>query len=222
MTTSEPNTILEINDAHSDNFLIVIPKLPTAQYLGSVFTGWMNPTPDTPGSSATSGSPGPDCDAVEQTHLRRENNLDFTNFRLYISEVTMPSVNITTYELGTQFATLSRASKIGFGELTTTMMVSENFLNYNIILFWLYALHNPHEYNKISGRQMIDTFFTDIYLIITNNHRQKVAEYKFLDAFPKLLPDLPFSVKNADKLNIPVTWAHSGMFPTDNFVLRYV
>jgi hypothetical protein len=141
---------------------------------------------------------------------------------LSLKDVNMPGVSITKVSLGTQFATLSRASKINFTDLTTTLQVSENLLNYQMILFWLYALHNPEEYNKISGRQMINKFFVDMHLIITNNHRQKVAEYKFLDAFPINLSPLNLTYGSADKLNIDVTWAHSGMYPTDNFVLKYV
>ncbi len=221
MAISEPNTLLEINEAHADNFMLVIPKLPTSQFIGSVFTGYSKPSPITTGSTGTSGDPE-DCDAVQGTQLRREQNLDLANFKLYISDVAMPGVSITKMEIGTQFATISRASKINFTDLTTTMMVSENFLNYNILLFWMYALHNPEEYNKISGRAMTEQFFTDIYLIITNNHKEKVAEFKFLDAFPISLPSLPFSYKNANKLILDVGWAHSGMFPTDKFVLKYV
>jgi len=216
----EPNTILEINEAHADNFLLVIPNLPTAQFLGAAFNEFTQPAPTTPGTSSNPDSG--DCDAVLQSQIRREQNLDRVNFRLYISDVIVPNVSISKYELGTQFATLSRASKIQFSELVTTMMVSENLLNYNMILFWLYALHNPEQYNQVSGREMIKEYFTDMYLIITNNHREKVAEYKFLDAFPINLPSLPMSYKNPAKLVTDITWAHSGMFITDNFVLRYV
>ena len=221
MPVSEPNTILEINEAHADNFMLVIPNLPTAQYIGSVFNHFTRPSAETPGTTGTSGTPE-DCDAVAPTQLRRESNLDLANFKLYLSDVTIPSISITPYKLGTQFADLSRASKIQFSDLNTTMMVSENLLNYRILLYWMYALHNPEEYNKISGRSMINNFFTDIYIIITNNHREKVAEFKFLDAFPINLPSLEFSYKSPEKLISNVTWAHSGMFPTDNFVLKYV
>jgi len=154
--------------------------------------------------------------------MRREHNLDITNFKLFLKGVTMPGVNIASYEIGTHFATLNRASKISFTDLATNIMISENFLNYNIMLYWLYALHNPEEYNKISGREMIQQYFTDIYLIITNNHREKVAEFKFLDAFPTNLPPLSFTFENANKMITEITWKHSGMFPTNNFVLRYV
>jgi len=139
-----------------------------------------------------------------------------------VKSVTLPEVSIDSYSIGTQFATLKRASKIGFTDLTTNMMVSENFLNYNIMLYWLYALHNPEEYNKISGHDMIQQYFTDIYLIVTNNHREKVSEFKFLDAFPTKVPSLPFTFENANKLFMDITWAHSGMYPSNNFLLRYI
>jgi hypothetical protein len=83
-------------------------------------------------------------------------------------------------------------------------------------------LHNPEEYNKISGRDMITDYFTDIYLIITNNHREKVCEFKFLDAFPTSIPPINFTWENANNLFCDVTWAHSGMVPSDTFILRYV
>lgn len=219
MARSEPNTILEINEANSDNFILVIPRLPTAQFLGSVFQHHTKPNPVTQG---TTGTPVEECDAISQQQIRREHNLDLTNFKLFISDVTLPNVSVSKVEIGTQFATLSRASKINFNDLNTTMMVSENFLNYRAILYWLYALHNPEEFNNMSGRKMIENYMTDIHLIITNNHREKVAEFKFLDAFPQSLGDIPFSYKTADNLSVPVVWAHSGMFPTDNYVLKYV
>lgn len=36
-TISEPNHILEINEAHADNFIVVIPKLPTSVFVSSIF-----------------------------------------------------------------------------------------------------------------------------------------------------------------------------------------
>lgn len=252
-TFSEPNTILEINEAHADNFLLVIPKLPTAPFLSSYFQEVGHPTfptttsPDTTASSGcgdgpefdpdnpvnnpstietgcTTGSSG-DCnipDGGREGRLRREGNLDLANFKLYISDVELPGVNLDTVRLGTQFADIARASKIKFTDLNTTMLVSENLLDYNAILYWLYALHNPEQFHQLNGRGMIQEFFTDVHLIITNNHREKVAEYKFIDAFPFSLNPQTFSYKNADKLTMNVTWAHSGMVPENNFVLRYV
>ena len=235
-TRSEPNHILEINEAHADNWLLVIPKLPTSTYLSSQFNDLTKPktffddytctaqSPSTTGTSGTSGNPPVDspCDEFDPNAARREANLDLANFKLYLSDVTMPQTSVNAVTLGTQFADINRASKIQQGDLQTTMMISENFLNYNALLFWEYALHNPEEYNKIYGRHMIEEFFTEIYLIITNNHRQKIAEYRFIDCFPNNLTPLPFSYKNADKLTMDVTWKHSGMVPSDNFVLKYV
>lgn len=246
-TRSEPNHILEINEAHADNFMLVIPKLPTAQYLSSYFStftqakelfGTVGPTgtpspsgTGTSGTSGISGCPaGPEeelddtCEtgSFQRDSVMREGNLDLANFKLFISDVTLPNVNINAVTLGTQFADINRSSKIQFGDLTTTMLVSENFLNYNAMLYWLYALHNPEEYNKIFGRFMIEDFYTNIHLIITNNHRQKVAEYTFYDAFPNVLTPVPFSYKNADKITSDITWKFSGMVPSDNFVLRFV
>jgi len=229
-TRSEVNHVLEINESHSDNFLLVIPRLPVARYLSSYFSEITNPkyffdTPATSGTSGTSSTPDiSTCSSasVTQDKIRREENLDITNFRLYISGCTMPDVTINPVTLGTQFADINRASKIQFGDLTTNMQISENFINYNVILFWMYALHNPQEYNKLFGRQMIQTFFTEIHLIVTNNHREKIAEFKFIDAFPSTMGGPQFDYKNADKINTAVTWKHSGMQPCDNFILKYV
>lgn len=220
-TVSEVNHVLEINQAHSDNFILVIPKLPTAKFISSVFnelTKSVGYTTDTTGTTASNSV----CPDINKNQIIREHNLDLTNYKLFLKSVTLPSVTIDTYSIGTQFATLKRASKIGFTDLSTNMMISENFLNYNIMLYWLYALHNPEQYNKISGHDMIQEYFTDIYLIITNNHREKVGEYKFLDAFPTSVPALPFTFENANKLFMDVTWSHSGMYPSNNFVLSYV
>jgi hypothetical protein len=247
---SEPNTILELNAAHTDNYILVIPNLPTAQFLSSAYNNWTNPqTPTviTPASTAVDGcGNGPEFDpsnsltnpitsapqgldsvcnqdsASVERAVRRERNLDIQNFRLYVQDAELPSVTISDYKIETQFAALSRSGKISFGDLTTTSIVSENLMNYNAILFWLYALHNPEEFNKISGREMIKNYFCEIHLIITNNHREKVAEYQFIDAFPKSLTPLSMSYKTSDKLPMTVTWAHSGMMPSNNYVLRYV
>lgn len=216
---SEPNTILEINEAHVDNFMIVIPRLPPAPFMGSVFNGLTKTVNVVP---TTSGAPPEDCVPEQTNQVQREHNLDLTNFKLYISSVTTPGITVAKYEVPTQFSTLSRAGKIQFSDLSTAMQVSENFLNYNVILNWMYMIHNPEEYNKMSGRAMIDNVFTDIYLIITNNHRVKIAEYKFLDAFPSSLSPINFTYKNADKMTTDVVWSHSGMFPTNTFILKYI
>lgn len=214
---SEPNTILEINEAHVDNYMLVFPRLPSAPYLTSVFND-LTKRVNTVDTSGTAN----DCPPSKDNQVQREHNLDLTNFKLYINGVNLPNVAINAYEVGTQMSTLKRSGKIQFSDLTTSMQVSENFLNYNIILYWMYMMHNPEEYNKLSGRQLIDNVMTDIYLIVTNNHREKIAEYKFLDAFPIGLPQINFTPKTADKINVDVTWAHSGMFPTNSFVLKWV
>lgn len=215
------NTILEINESHTDNFILVIPYLPTAEFISSSFNFITTPNPVNPTNNEVQDQ---DCEKINEKNYfkKQEGNLDLTNFLLYISDVTLPGTTISTYEMGSHFATINRASKIQFSDLETNMMVSENLLNYNIILFWLYALHNPEYYNKISGRDMIKNFFIDIYLIITDNHRNKVSEYRFIDAFPSSLPALNMTNKNANKLYTNVTWKHSGMTPSDNFVLKYV
>ena len=225
-TRSELNHILEINEAFADNFILVIPKIPTLPYLSSYFKTSMQ-AKELFGSVSTSGSPEsiPDvCDSgnITRGELIRESNLDLKNFMLYVSDVDLPTTSVATVTVGTQFASLERAAKINFSDLSMSCLVSENLLNYNAILYWLYALHNPEEYNKVSGREMIEGFFTEIYFIITNNHRQKVAEYRFLDAFPYSLSSLPMTYKNADNLTMNVSWKFSGMLPSDNFVLRYV
>jgi len=212
---SEPNGILELNNSNADNFYLVIPKIPTLQYISSAFRDKTHPGIITPSLSA-------DCYQPTNAQLRRETNLDMTNFRLYLADANLPSVNIDKVTLGTQFADISRASKIHFGELELEMIVSENLINYNALLYWMYGLHNPEEYNKISGRRMVEEYFTDIYLIVTNNHRDKVSEYKFIDAFPIGLNPLSFTYRNADTMRISCTFAHSGMVPTNNYVLRYI
>lgn len=251
MQFSDPNTILEINESHTDNFILVIPKLPTASLIGAEFANLTRPLMPTPtfsqpgsacgdgpefdpsnpnlNSVGTSGTSGVDGNSIcnptqkqREQRIARDANLDLVNYRLYLSDVDLPAINIDTVTLGTQFASINRASKINFGELSTNMLISENFLNYNIILYWLYALHNPEEYNKMSGRGMINEFFVELYLIIVNNHREKVAEYKFIDAFPKSLSSIPFSYKTADKITSSVTWAHSGYVPSNNYVLKYI
>lgn len=230
-TRSELNTLLEINESHADNFILVIPRLPIAQYISSYFTEATKPKSffevDSVGTSGTSGNPNDvahSCDSatVSQDQIRREENLDIVNFRLFITNVNMPNVGVNTVTLGTQFADINRASKIQFGDLSTSMLVSQNLINYNIILYWMYALHNPVEFNKMTGKNMLETFFSEIHLIIVNNHREKVSEYQFIDAFPSSISTLPLSYQNAEKLTADVVWKHSGMIPTDNFVLKYV
>jgi hypothetical protein len=214
---SEPNTLLEINDAHVDNYMLVFPRLPSSKYLSSVFNDLTKHTNTVSASGTTN-----DCPPPKDNQVQRESNLDLANFKLFISGVTLPSITNEAYDLGTQFSTLKRSGKTTYSEFTTSMQVSENFLNYNIVLYWMYMLHNPEEYNKTSGRELIDSIFTDVYLIITNNHREKIAEYKFLDTFPISLPSIQFTPKSADKISVDVTWGHSGMFPSNSFVLKWV
>lgn len=257
MSEGNPNTILELNATHSKNFILVIPEIPTLEFIGSAFTSSTIPDivdSDYPSTTQVSAAPecgdGPEfvssnfntdnitagttgtsgtedtCPQLSSYQIEmqkiREMHDDLRNFKLFVTEVNMPGVSIDTVRLGTQFSTMSRSSKIQFTDFTTSMIISENLINYNAILFWMYALHNPEYRNTISGRKMIEKYYQDIYLIITNNHREKIAEYKFIDAFPIDMPSLPWSWQEAEKITIPVTWAHSGMFITNNFVLKYV
>jgi hypothetical protein len=241
MSSSEPNTILEINESHTDNFILVIPHLPTTVFLSSSFQSYTKPNyftstvstssgecgdgpefqGNTTGTSGTSGSCNESTDTT-RSKIIRETNIDLQNFMLYLTDVTLPDVSIDKVTIDTPFATLSRPRKIKFGDLSISMKISENLINYNAILYWLYALHNPEEFNKLSGRGMIKYFFQEIYVIIKNNHREKVSEYKFIDAFPYTLSSLPLTYKDAENLKCDVLWGHSGMVPSDNFVLKYV
>lgn len=205
----EQNTILEINEAHSDNYIIVFPKLPTSKFVSSGFNNFVTPS--------SSG-----CSTLNTNLVQREANLDLANFKLYLKSFTLPTVNIADYEVPTQFATMKRSGKIGFTDFSTKMMVSENFINYNIILYWLYALHNIEEYNKLAGFHYLSEFYVDVYLIITNNHREKVGEYRFMDCFPKSLNGFEMTCEEPNKLMTEITWAHSGMWPSNQFVLKYV
>jgi hypothetical protein len=220
MSISEPNTILEINESFSDNFILVIPKIPTLKYLGSVFNDFSNPKKmTTPSPSSTEES----CDTYSKDRIQREVNIDLKNFMLYISEVSLPGANVGKIDIPTQFSTMKRpSSKIEFDDIEINMRVSENLLNYNAILYWLYALANPEEFNKLFGGEMINEFFVNMHLIITNNHREKIAEFTFLDAFPTNIGKLPLTFKSADPLFTSVSWSHSGMVPSNNFVLKYV
>lgn len=219
---SEPNHILEINEAHADNFILVIPKLPTAVFVGSIFNEITKSYGYTTSSTGATGSNDSQCQSINQAQITRETNLDIANFKLFIKGFSTPTINVQDYSLDNHFATVKRASRIQFSDMTTNLMISENFLNYRIMLYWLYALHNPEEYNKISGRDMIKDYFTDIYLIITNNHREKVCEFKFLDAFPKSIPALNFTWEHADNLAMDVTWAFTAMVPSSDYTLKYI
>lgn len=222
MAISEPNTILEINEMHSDNYILVIANMPTLKFLGASFNDFTKNSTLSPDTTATSGIDNGDCDGVKTNTIIRETQLDRRNFMLYIQSITTPAVNLQNVEIPTQFATMHRPSKIQFTDLTTTMIATENMLNYNAILYWMYALHNPEQRHQLFGREMIDQYFSDIYLIITNNHRQKVAEYRLMDAYPISIDSLNLDIKMASKQPLTVTWSHSGMFPSNNFVLKYV
>lgn len=217
-TISEPNTILELNSASTSSYILLIPRLPSAVFLGSAFNAFNSPTTTTPPATSTDS----DCETDQSSTIRREHNLDLTNFKLFVSDIVLPGVTIDVNKVSTQMATLSRASKMSFSDLSTTIRVSENWLNYQIVLFWMYAIFNPAEFNKISGREMVNNFFTDIYIILINDHREKVAEFKLLDCFPTSLPAIPLSVKTSDIVTMDITWSHSGFFCTNNYILKYV
>ncbi len=205
------NTEILLNEAHSNNFILVLERIPTS-FLISQFK-------DDPFKNL-----GP---SIEQlgTDIQKikEANQDATNFALYLQSSNIPDISVGMSEIGTSFATAKVMSgKMEFGTLITNVMCDEDWFIYRLLLYWMYAAHNPETYGQLNQPDHYKEFYISGHLLILNNHREKVLELELIGMYPQTIGSIDLNYNSPEKIVLPVTWTFHYFRPDDKYVLRKV
>lgn len=208
----DPNNEILINDTHTNKFVFVLDRIPTS-YLISKFSSFEAEECITLGL-------GPDDIEAEKW---RESNIDLTNFRLYLQSFEIPSVEVQHSVEATQFVDIPHVDgKLNFGTFNTNIKIDENWIIYDMILYWFYAGFNPEERMKFKEYEYYKKFYVGGTLIILDDHMNKCKEFSFTDLHPVSHPSINLTETEAEKIILPVTWIHTGFVPSDRYVIRKV
>lgn len=228
-TVFTPNTELLINESHTNRYLFVLSKLPTS-YLISKFSGpqqeaCIQLAKDQILDSATNVYNQETIDRLKRIDIDRikEFNNDIRNFTLYVQSVNIPSLELGYSTNATKFVDIKHVDgKLQFADLEMEIINDENWFIYRIILYWLYAGHNPEELMKYKEYEYYQTFYCTGTLIILDNHYKKVMELEFTDLHPVSLNTIPLNDKESAKILLSTSWIHTGFVPSDRYVIKKV
>ena len=213
------NNEILINEAHTNKYIFVLDKIPTS-YLLSKFT-----EADIQNIMLNIGNPTlyqQEIAALQQG-VFQEQNQDLHNFLLYVQNIDVPDVSVGYSTNGTRYATIKHMDgKIEFGDLTMNVMCDEQWFIYRMLYYWLLAAHNPEEHMKFTEREYYNKFYVTGTLIILDNQYNIVYQLQFQDLHPSAIGQVNLKEAEADKIIIPVTWVHSGMVPSDRYILKRV
>lgn len=203
-----PNNELLINESHANKYVFFLHNIPTS-FLFSKFRN----------QCITD-----DCKPEGyEAEIIKESLTDLRNFHLYVQNIELPSMELGITRLGTHFVDMPHSSgKLSFSDLQMEVMNDEQWFVYRLLQYWMYAAHNPEEYNKWNEMDYYKEFYTSATLIILDNHLQKVAEFEFNDVHPSTVGQVSLTDQTDDKIRIPVTWIHTGFVPSDRFVIKKV
>jgi hypothetical protein len=205
------NTEILLNEAHTNNYILVLERIPTS-FLISQFKD--DPF-DILGPSIK--KLGLDIDKV------KEANQDTANFALYLQSCNIPDIEVGMSEIPTAFATAKVMSgKMNFGTLITNVMGDEDWFIYRLLLYWMYAAHNPEQYGQLNQKDHYNEFYIGGHLLILNNHREKVLELELMGMYPQSVGSIDLNYNNPEKIILPITWTFHYFRPDDKYVLRKV
>ena len=210
------NTEMLINESHTNKYLLVLDSIPTS-YLLSKFTD----------EYLLNVQLKFNKDNSEMEKIRQEvfveRNKDLSNFLLYVQNVDLPEMNVGYSTIPTQMATFKHVmGKLEFGDLSMNVMNDEDWFIYRLIYYWLLAAHNPEENMKFKETEYYNKFYVTGHLIILNNHQEKVFELELKDLHPVSIGQVPLKESDPEKIILPITWVHSGVVPSDRYVIKKV
>jgi hypothetical protein len=201
------NNELIINESHTNKFIFFLHTIPTSYLFSKFFEGCVRE----------------DCKPRGYyEEIFKEQNNDVRNFTLFLQSFDLPSLDLDTENIGTKFIDIPILGKLRISNLTTNIINDENWFIYRMLLYWMYAAHNPEEHNKWNEYEYYTNFFTRGTLIIIDNHLEKVAEFEFTDLHPSSIGQVSLKHSGAEKIILPITWVHTGFVPSDRIIIKRV
>lgn len=210
------NSELLINESHANKFVLVLNSIPTSFLLSKFTDDYLVDLM----SKFKRGDA--EFERVRQ-EVFIERNKDLQNFMLYIQNVDLPEMNVGYATVATQMTSIKHVlGKLEFGDLTMNVVNDEDWFIYRMIYYWLVAAKNPVENSKLKEFEYYKRFYVDGTLIILNNHQEKVFELQISHLHPVSIGQVQLKNSEPDKIILPITWVHSGIIPSDKYVIKKV
>lgn len=129
---------------------------------------------------------------------------------LYCSEITLPGITLEPTIVETPYHDFKEPSnKITFDDLIVTYSVDELFVNYTLLLDWLYYLKDPERF------EVRDQKINATLLIYSNNDNPKTA-VDFTNIFPIAIEPITFDKRVEDSEDLE----HTVSFAAETFSVR--
>lgn len=139
----------------------------------------------------------------------KERGKDFT---LFCSNVILPSVVTSPVSVENPYYNMKIPNPDqNWGELQATYSVDEYFINYQFLMNWFKAIHNPEEY-KLGGPAEMITASLHIY---SNNDNPKIR-FTLVNIFPISLGSINFTKESTDTDDLK----HTVVFSVDYYKIE--
>jgi hypothetical protein len=205
------NTELLLNEAHSNNFLFILERVPSSFLLSKFREDDFKKIGVIPDGT---------LESIVKNGLEyiKESNQDTYNFSMFLQSFTLPDLNLDTSVISTAFADLNAITgKLKFGTLNLNLIGDENWFIYRMLLYWMYAASNPEEFNNLTGRKYAKEFYMNGHLMLLDNDHQKVVEFEFRDLHIQTIGQQELTYQDANKIILPTTWVYSTFVPSDDY-----
>ena len=132
-----------------------------------------------------------------------------TNIVSHCNVSAIPPLTVTPIEKQYFGRTVKIPGDIVFGDLSTTILNTEDYSIRNAIETWMNHI-NSHADNKTSANFADDDFRATIELTQYGKDGSALQTYKFFDAWPMTLTEIALSYDTASDLEqYDVTWAYN-------------
>jgi hypothetical protein len=210
------NSEILINESHTNRYLFVLDRIPTS-FLLSKFTD-----DELVNIQLKFDTAKQELEKIRQ-EVFVEKNKDLSNFLLYVQDITLPDMNLGVASMPTSMVTMKQIfGKLDFGDVSMNVMNDEDWFIYRFFYYWLLAGHNPEENMKYKEREYFNNFYVNGHLLILNNHNEKVFELEIKDMHPSTMGQVALKESEPGKIILPITWVHSGIVPSDRYVIKRV
>jgi hypothetical protein len=161
--------------------------------------------------------------SLKNAEVIREANQDVANLALFTQSVNLPELDLDFAKIDNQFSPINiTCGRLNFADLVTNLVNDENWFIYKFIYYWLLAGHNSEEYNKRNSSQHFRDFHVNGYLLILDNHRNKIMEMRFSDLHPKTMGAVDMKHTDPEKVILPITWKYTDFVITDDIAITKV
>jgi hypothetical protein len=210
------NSELLINESHANKYIFILDSIPTSYLLSKFSDEYLL------NIQMQFGKNNIELEKIRQA-VFVERNTDLKNFLLYVQNVDLPEMNVGYASMQTQMATIKHVmGKLEFGDMTMNVMNDEDWFVYRLMYFWMLAAHNPEEHMKFQEYDYYRRFYVNGTLLILNNHQEKVFEFEIKDLHPASIGQIQLKENEPEKIILPITWVHSGIVPSDRYVIKKV